>query len=119
VLFKLDENVHSAVVDVLRHAGHDAATVPDEGMRGAVDPFLDDVCRREGRALITLDLGFGDVRAYPPADRPGIIVLRLKHQSRTAVLAAIERVLPLLGHEPLLNRLWVVDELTIRVRGEE
>ena len=33
------------------------------------------VCRADGRALITLDTDFGNVRAYPPADHPGIIVL--------------------------------------------
>lgn len=117
--FKLDENVHPDVVDLLRRADHDAATVRDEGLRGAWDPVLDETCRREGQTLITLDLGFGDVRAYPPADRPGIIVLRLRHQGRTAVLSAIERVLPLLSQEHLSNRLWIVDEQTIRVRGEE
>jgi predicted nuclease of predicted toxin-antitoxin system len=119
VRFKLDENVHPDVRDLLRRAGHDAVTVRDEGLRGAWDPTLDEACRREGRALITLDLGFGDVRTYPPADRPGIIVLRLTRQGRSAVLSAIERVLPLLSEERLSNRLWVVDERTIRVRGEE
>jgi len=36
-----------------------------------------DVCRREGRVLITLDLDFSNILSYPPSDFAGIVVLRL------------------------------------------
>ena len=35
-------------------------------MGGADDSTLAHVCHRETRVLITLDVGFGDIRQYPP-----------------------------------------------------
>ena len=43
---------------------------------GAPDSYISIVCRREKRALITLDTDFADIRAYPPQDFSGLIVLR-------------------------------------------
>ena len=64
---KLDENLPDGAADVLRAAGHDAVTVLDQGMGGGVDPVIAEVCKRESRALVTLDLDFADIRAYAPA----------------------------------------------------
>ncbi len=54
--FKVDENLHPDVADLMRQHGHDAVTVYDQGLQGALDADVADVCRRESRALITLDL---------------------------------------------------------------
>ncbi len=35
---KLDENMPTPMVDLLKRSGHDAATVADEGLSGADDP---------------------------------------------------------------------------------
>jgi predicted nuclease of predicted toxin-antitoxin system len=43
---KVDENLPVEVADLLRAAGHDAATVNDEGVGGATDPDLADLVRR-------------------------------------------------------------------------
>jgi len=84
--FKLDENLHPDAAEYLRQHGHDALTVADQGLRGHDDNDIAEVCRREQRALVTLDLDFSDVRIYPPADYSGLLVLRLVDQSRPAVL---------------------------------
>ena len=117
--FKTDENVHPDLASRLRADGHDAATVWDETLRGCRDERLADVCRAEGRALITFDKGFGDIRTYPPATYAGLIVLRLDRQSREHVLEAWSNVAPLLGREPLAGKLWIVDEDGVRIRGGE
>ena len=38
---------------------------------GAVDPDVAQACQKEARALVTLDLDFSDIRAYPPEDYQG------------------------------------------------
>ncbi len=114
--FKVDENLPPELSGLLRNEGHLALTVWDQGFRGRSDSDLAEVCRRERRAFLTLDVGFADIRAYPPEDFSGLIVLRLQTQSRTRVLAVFRRVLRLLATEPLEGRLWVVDEQTVRVR---
>jgi predicted nuclease of predicted toxin-antitoxin system len=59
--FKIDENLPVEAAEDLRQAGHDALTVADEKLAGQPDVRLADVCRVEGRAVLTLDLDFGDV----------------------------------------------------------
>jgi predicted nuclease of predicted toxin-antitoxin system len=115
--FKLDENLHPDTADLLRRHGHDAMTVYEQGLQGHDDQTVAEVCKSESRALITLDVDFADVRAYPPTDFPGMIVLRLQDQSRPAVLKVLGRICSKLVEEPLTNRLWIVDEHHIRVRG--
>ena len=114
--FKIDESVHSEAAALFRRHGHDAVTVHDQGLRGASDSRVAEVSRREGRVLVALDLDFADIRTYPPAEYRGLIVLRVKDQSRPAALSVLERILPLLATEPLVGKLWIVDETQVRIR---
>jgi predicted nuclease of predicted toxin-antitoxin system len=116
--FKTDENLHDDVAAVLVARGHDVQTVHTEGLRGCNDDVLAEQCRREGRALVTLDLDFADIRSYPPAKYDGIVVLRVANQSRPHVLSVMARVLESLASEPLVKRLWIVTDAAIRIRGE-
>ena len=113
---KLDENLPVEAADVLRQAGHDATTILEQEMGGEPDPSVAAVCRREGRALVTLDTDFADIRTYPPPEHPGILVLRLRQQDKRSVLDVLRRLLPLLSNEPLAGRLWIVDEERVRIR---
>jgi hypothetical protein len=69
--FKVDENLPIEVGEVFRAAGHDATTVNDEGIGGANDPDIATILRRENRAIVTLDVGSGDIRLYPPTSTRG------------------------------------------------
>ena len=117
ILLKIDENLHPEMAPFLRGHGYDAVTVWDEGLRGSSDTNLAKACRAEGRTLVTLDLDFADIRAYPPEEYPGQIVLRLARQDRASLMAALGRIVPVLEHEPLDQHLWVVDEQNVRIRG--
>lgn len=75
--FKVDENIPAEVAGLLISAGHDAVTVPEQQLGGCPDRDIMEVCRHESRAIVTLDLGFSNIRTYPPADHSGIVVLRL------------------------------------------
>ena len=66
--FKADENLPVEAAEVLRGSGHDAQTVLEQQLGGTADSGLAVLCQREGRALVTLDLDFADIRAYPPAE---------------------------------------------------
>ena len=114
--FKVDENLPAEVADLLRDAGHDATTVLDQHLGGGDDDPLADLCRREGRALVTLDLDFADIRRYPPERYAGLIVLRPTGQDVPTVLRLVRALLPSLPLHPLAGRLWVVSEAGIRLR---
>lgn len=115
--FKIDENLPVEVADLLRQAGYDAVTVIEEQLGGSSDPDIASVCQEEGRVLITLDTDFADIRAYPPTQFPGLIVLRLHKQDKSHILDVIGRLLPVLSSEPLEHLLWIVEETQLRIRG--
>ena len=74
------------------------------------------MCRSEDYALVTLDTDFADVQSYPPDEYSGIIVLRLRQQDKTHVLGMALRVTQMLSSQPLVGRLWIVEEERIRIR---
>jgi predicted nuclease of predicted toxin-antitoxin system len=119
VRLKTDENMPSAVVHLLRDAGHDVETVVEERLGGAPDPAVIAACVREGRALVTLDKDFTDIRAYSPGDFTGIVVLRPYDQRAASIMRVVRRLLPHLddGIDPLIGRLWIVDERGVRIRS--
>lgn len=88
-------------------------------MIGSADNDLAAICRREGRVIVTQDLDFSNIVAFPPEDHAGIIVFRLHDPSRRSLLAAIRRLLPMLASEPLSGQLWTVDDVGVRIRPGE
>jgi predicted nuclease of predicted toxin-antitoxin system len=113
---KIDENLPSEVARVLKDAGHDASTAIDEGLGGTSDETLMAKTVSEGRILLTLDVGFGDIRRYPPHDYPGIVVFRLERHDREHLEGMTRRLASLLERESVENRLWVVSEARVRIR---
>jgi predicted nuclease of predicted toxin-antitoxin system len=115
MLFKLDENLRSEIGEPLRELGHDVSTVYDQGLRGREDHEIAEACRAEGRVLISLDLDFSNIQMFPPENYAGLIVLRLRAKGRSAVRNVFRRVLAHLDREPIVGRLWIVDEQRIRI----
>ena len=71
---------------------------------------------REDRVMLTLDLGISDIRTCPPAEHPGIVVLRPAHQDRASVPGIIRRLLTLSEEATLEGAFWIVDDQPIRIR---
>jgi predicted nuclease of predicted toxin-antitoxin system len=61
VKLKLDENLSRRAADLIRTAGHDVATSVSQGLRGAADELLFDVCKQESQVLVTLDRPPGSI----------------------------------------------------------
>lgn len=115
--FKIDENLPVDVADLLRQTGYEAATVLEQDLGGSTDTVLASICQKETRVLITLDTDFADIRAFPPKQYYGLIVLRLKRHDKTYVRQILSRLIRKLSTEPLERRLWIVEENRIRIRG--
>ena len=113
---KLDENIPVELIDELRGAGHDGDSVQNEGLAGAPDPLILDRARAEKRVLLTLDKGLGDLRAYPPNQFSGIILLRPPSSGREATLSFARQHLPSLLAQDLAGRLVVVTDRGLRWR---
>jgi predicted nuclease of predicted toxin-antitoxin system len=116
VRFKLDENLSRRAADLIHAAGHDAVTVASQGLRGAADETLFEVCRRESRALVTLDRDFGQVLRYPPAASAGIVVLEIgPRATHRALLDRVRELLALLNTRSPAGELWIVEPGRLRI----
>ena len=114
--FKVDENLPAELAELFRRSGHDAVTILDQDLGGATDPVVASACVREGRAIVTLDTDFSDIRTYPPGAYSGIVVFRLDKQDRDHVVEVGARFLRSLADSPLDGQLWIVEESRIRTR---
>jgi len=94
--FKVDENLPLEFASCLRDAGYDAETAGSEELSGANDAKLFERCQAESRVLITLDLDFANVYAYPPHSSAGIVVLRPRVQDTQTILSLLERLIPVM-----------------------
>ena len=115
--FKIDENLPSDFAEVLHSAGHDAATVLGQGLGGRPDSDIVSVCQTEGRILVTLDKGFADIRAYPPEEFPGMMVLSVNRQDKPYLLDVFFNALQIFDTEPIKGRLWIIEPSRVRIRG--
>jgi predicted nuclease of predicted toxin-antitoxin system len=116
VKLKLDENLGNAARAALEAAGHDVSTVPAQGLQAALDNDLILHCKREGRALVTLDLDFANPLRFEPADYPGIAVLRLPSEPSAKVLSELLQTLTgALEREQLDGCLWIIEIGRLRI----
>jgi predicted nuclease of predicted toxin-antitoxin system len=109
VKFKIDESLPAEAAQILRDSGFVADTVADEDLSGSDDEVVATRSRSEDRVLVTLDLDFANIRAYPPGEHSGIIVLRVKRQDKATVLTYVRRLATALANRKpgLRGIVWV------------
>ena len=114
--FKLDENLPYRAARTFVEAGHDADTVYDEDLAGQPDEVVLAAAVSEDRVLVTLDLDFSDLRAYPTGTHCGIVVLRPLDDSRAAAYAPLRTLISATNVDGLGGTLSIVTHDLIRIR---
>jgi len=106
----------SALADLLAKEGHDVDDALSEDLGGAPDSHVLRCAGREGRALLTFDTDFANIREYPVGTHSGITVFRLCDQRWATLEEAVQRLLRQARLEELEGALVVVAPGRIRVR---
>ena len=114
MLLKLDENLGERGRKLFTDAGHDVATVADQGLSGAVDRRVIEVCGSERRCLVTLDLDFSNPFVFPPDQYAGIAVLRPRPLTPDRLYATVTTLIAALARSPIEGKLWTVEMHRIR-----
>ena len=112
--FKLDENLDLRLVPLIREGGDDVDSVHAEGLSGRSDDAIYDACVRTGRILISLDLDFANPIRFPPAQTPGIVIVRPPRPVLSQIRATLRAALPDLKRRALAGKLWIVEPGRIR-----
>ena len=113
---KLDENLAARGKAVLAAAGHDVMTVDEQNLSGATDNRIHEVCRDEGRVLVTLDHDFGHTLRFPPEGTAGIVVLECRgRQSLTALTARVVQLVLVLREYPIDGKLIIIEPGRVRI----
>jgi predicted nuclease of predicted toxin-antitoxin system len=104
-----DENLDAAIVRWLRSLGHDVLSVAE------ISPAVDDrsvldLARRDARVILTCDLDFGDLIVRHEQTAAGAVLLRLRVQSETARLHALERHWPSIEARAIGSLVVVTDD---------
>jgi predicted nuclease of predicted toxin-antitoxin system len=115
--FLVDEDLPRSLARDLRAAGFDAQDVGDVGLRGRPDRDIFHSAASEGRALLTADLGFGNVLAFPPATHHGVLVARFPSDTSVRTLNdAILAAVATLTDEDIDHAVVVIEPGRIRLR---
>jgi len=113
---KLDENLPAVLADVLAQLGHGTDTSPRQGLTGKPDEHIWKGAVAARRVLITQDLDFSDVRQFAPGTHPGLILVRLDHPSRAALVQRIHEVFRMENVEAWKRCFVVISENRLRIR---
>ena len=112
---KLDENLGRDVAEALRAAGHDVETVVDEQLSGAPDRSVIEAARVEERALVTLDLDFGNPLLFRHSAYHGVALFRIAGRVTATALAETAQVLVrTLSSKSIAGKLWIVQGGRVR-----
>jgi predicted nuclease of predicted toxin-antitoxin system len=114
LLIKLEENPGERGRPLFADAGHDVATVADQGLAGAVDPRVIAVCGAERRCLVTLDLDFSNPFIFPPEPYAGVAVLRPRRTTPDELYATVATLIAAPGRSSIEGKLWTVERHHIR-----
>jgi predicted nuclease of predicted toxin-antitoxin system len=115
--FVIDEDMPRSLGPALVIAGHEALDVRDHGLRGKGDAAVFRFAQEHACALMSEDLGFGNLLKFPLSTHHGIVVGRFPSTLNTRVVVTeILRAIGSFTAETLRGCLVIVEVGQTRVR---
>lgn len=115
--YLVDEDLPRSLALRLREAGLDAVDVRDVGLRGASDEDVLARAVQEARAVLTADVGFGNILRFPLGEHSGIVLVRLPDEIGVSdLISAVLAALSSLSDESLAGSVVTINANRIRIR---
>jgi predicted nuclease of predicted toxin-antitoxin system len=115
--FLLDMGLAQSTAAFLRTQSHDAVHLREDGLQRLGDEQIVEKAQREGRVILTHDLGFGQIIALSRRQLPSVITFRLDNMQPAQVNHYLTEVLARFTAELQVGVLVSVHEKAIRVRS--
>jgi predicted nuclease of predicted toxin-antitoxin system len=116
--FLIDEDLPRSTDSLLRQHGHEAIDIRDTGLRGASDADIAAYAQKHGLCLLSGDVGFADIRNYPPEKYSGVVVLHLPAKATSSTILTLLQ--SLLAQTEIVNqlkgKLAVIERGRVRIR---
>ena len=115
--FLVDADMPARTAEALRAKGYDAVDVRDLGMGSAPDAAILDLAQKEGRAVITRDLGFAALAADRPSHQ-GVLLLRFGGLRSPAIIGGLQAAMESLSASTtdLAGAVVVIEPGRVRTR---
>lgn len=87
--FLIDADLPRSTKELLHRYGHEAADVRDMGLGNASDRQIANFAQEHSLCLLTGDYDFSDIRAYPPSQYSGLVILKVPPNATAAVILSL------------------------------
>jgi predicted nuclease of predicted toxin-antitoxin system len=114
--FLADMGLSMSTVRSLRERGHDVVHLREQGLQRLPDDRILEKAGREQRAILTFDLGFGELLARGLKAFPSLIIFRLSNETPSVVTARLFAVLDEAEDSLREGALVTVEDTRYRVR---
>ena len=98
----------------IKTLGYDVLDVRDILPPASPDSDIAKLAIRENRVIITRDQDFANILLYPPAEYPGIIVLKIRPMKPSDINRLMELFLTTNPSETVLNSLIILESSRFR-----
>lgn len=113
----IDEDLHRSIKSVFEKLDYKIKDVRDFSLSGASDDEVFNFAKKNKAILISADLGFANILAFPPKSHYGIIILRFPNEMTTSMINKI--VYSFLKNIPfskLKDSLTIISPAGVRIR---
>jgi len=113
--FLCDQDIYASTSRLLTSLGHDVATASAIGLAQAEDARLLQVAQEQNRIFVTRDRDFGAL-VFVQSSGAGVLYLRTKPSTESAIHVELQRVLTLYREEELRAAFVVIEPGRHRIR---
>jgi predicted nuclease of predicted toxin-antitoxin system len=115
--FLIDEDCPLSLANLLNTKGYDAIHVKIAGLSGTKDPKLFIFAQEQKRIIINRDLGWANIKTYPPNTHCGLIVLRLPFGvTAIEIRQVLENFINSVDMQEIIGATVIVNQNKFRIR---